>query len=51
MDRLQHIHRFQANIKKAAPNKSGQLLSNLTHYSPTDPDARIAFKTAPAARG
>ncbi|SFF30802.1 IS1182 family transposase [Spirosoma endophyticum] len=45
VDRLQHIHRFQANIKKATPNKSGQLLSNLTHYSPTDPDARIAFKT------
>ena len=44
IDRLQHIHRFQATIKKAAPNKPGQLLSNLTHYSPTDPDARIAFK-------
>jgi len=44
-DRLQHIHRFHKNIKKAAPNKAGQLLSNLTHYSPTDPDARIAFKT------
>jgi transposase len=44
-DRLQHIHRFHKNIRKAAPNKTGQLLSNLTHYSPTDPDARIAFKT------
>jgi len=44
-DRLQHIHRFHKNIRKAAPNKAGQLLSNLTHYSPTDPDARIAFKT------
>ncbi|WP_240625790.1 hypothetical protein [Spirosoma pollinicola] len=44
-DRLQHIHRFHKNIKKAAPNKTGQLFSNLTHYSPTDPDARIAFKT------
>ena len=44
-DRLQHIHRFHKNIKKAAPNKSGQLVSNLTHYSPTDPDARVAFKT------
>ncbi|GAB2579705.1 transposase [Spirosoma areae] len=44
-DRLQHIHRFHRNIKKAAPNKAGQLLSNLTHCSPTDPDARIAFKT------
>ena len=45
VDRLQHIHRFHGNIQKAAPNKAGQLLSNLTHYSPTDPDARIAFKT------
>ncbi len=44
-DRLQHMHRFHKNIQKAAPNKAGQLLSNLTHYSPTDPDARIAFKT------
>ncbi|WP_240625705.1 transposase [Spirosoma pollinicola] len=44
-DRLQHIHRFHKNIKKAAPNKTGRLFSNLTHYSPTDPDARIAFKT------
>ena len=49
-ERIQHIHRFHDTIRKAAPNKAGQLLSNLTHYSPTDPDARIAFKTAPAAR-
>ncbi|GAB4026858.1 IS1182 family transposase [Spirosoma gilvum] len=48
VDRLQHIHRVHGNILKAAPNKSGQLLSNLTHYSPTDPDARIAFKTGKA---
>jgi transposase len=45
VDRLQHIHRLHKNIQKAAPNKAGQLLSNLTHYSPTDSDARIAFKT------
>lgn len=44
-DRLQHIHRVHTNIQKLAPTKPGQLLSNLTHYSPTDPDARIAFKT------
>lgn len=50
MDRLQHIHRFHNNIRKEAPNKVGQLVSNLTHYSLTDPDARIAFKTATAAR-
>lgn len=49
-ERIKHIHRFHATIRKAAPNKAGQLLSNLTHYSPTDPDARIAVKTAPAAR-
>ena len=44
-ERVKHIHRFHCNIRKAAPNKAGQLFSNLTHYSPTDPDARIAFKT------
>ena len=44
-ERIKHIHRFHATIRKAAPNKAGQLLSNLTHYSPTDPDARIAVKT------
>ncbi|UHG95001.1 transposase [Spirosoma oryzicola] len=44
-ERLKHIHRFHNKIHKAAPNKSGQLLSNLTHYSPTDPDARIGFKS------
>jgi hypothetical protein len=44
-ERIKHIHRFHGNIRKAAPNKAGQLLSNLTHYSPTDPDAHIAFKT------
>jgi transposase len=44
VDRLQHVHRLHGNILKAAPNKSGQLVSNLTHYSPTDPDARIAYK-------
>lgn len=44
-ERLQHVQRLHTNIQKAAPTKPGQLLSNLTHYSPTDPDARIAFKT------
>lgn len=44
-DRLQHIQRFHAAIRKAGPNKPGQLVSNLTHYSPADPDARVAFKT------
>lgn len=43
--RLKHIHRLHAVIQEAQPKKIGQLLSNLTHYSPTDPDARIAVKT------
>ena len=44
-DHLQHIHRFQAAIRKATPTKNGRLVSNLTHYSPADPEARICFKT------
>jgi hypothetical protein len=44
-DRLLHLQRFQAAIRKAGPTKPGQLVSNLTHYSPADPEARIAFKT------
>jgi transposase len=43
--RLKHIQRFHAAIQKAAPNKAGRLVSNLTHYSPADPEARIAFKS------
>ena len=42
--RLQHIYRFHTAIQKATSQKAGQLLSNLTHYSPTDPDARIGVK-------
>lgn len=44
-DRLHHIQRFHAAIRKAGPKKAGQLVSNLTHYSPSDPEARIAFKS------
>jgi hypothetical protein len=44
-DRLLHLQRFQAAIRKTGPTKPGQLVSNLTHYSPADPEARIAFKT------
>jgi transposase len=44
-DRLLQLQRFQAAIRKAGPNKPGQLVSNLTHYSPSDPDARVAFKS------
>ena len=43
--RLAHLQRFQAAIRQAGPTKPGQLVSNLTHYSPSDPDARVAFKT------
>ncbi|WP_238388191.1 IS1182 family transposase [Hymenobacter sediminis] len=43
--RLRHIERYHAAIRKAAPKKAGQLVSNLTHYSPSDPEARIAFKS------
>jgi transposase len=43
--RLSHLQRFQAAIRKTGPNKPGQLVSNLTHYSPSDPDARVAFKS------
>jgi hypothetical protein len=32
-------------ILTAAPNKPEQLVSNLTHYSPADPEVRITFKT------
>jgi hypothetical protein len=37
--RLKHIHRYHSLIQQTAPKKAGQLLSNLTHYSPTDADA------------
>jgi hypothetical protein len=43
--RLKHIHRYHSLIQQTAPKKAGQLLSNLTHYSPTDADARISIKT------
>ena len=43
--RLKHIHRYHSLIQQTAPKKAGKLLSNLTHYSPTDADARISIKT------
>jgi hypothetical protein len=36
---------LQATSWQAAPTKPGQLYSNFTHYSPADPEARIAYKT------
>jgi len=44
-NRLAQQQRVQAAIRKAGPTKPGQLVSNLTHYSPADPQARIAYKT------
>jgi transposase len=44
-NRLAQQQRVQAAIRKTGPTKPGQLVSNLTHYSPSDPEARIAFKT------
>ena len=43
-DGLHHIQRFHAAIQKSSPNKI-KLVSNLTHYSPSDLDARVAFKS------
>lgn len=42
--RLQQVQRVHTVIRQAAPRKKGLLLSNLTHYSPADPEARIAYK-------
>jgi hypothetical protein len=33
-----------------ASNQKAQLLSNKTHYSPTDPDARISVKPGKACK-
>jgi transposase len=43
--RLQQLRRLQTTILQAAPTKPGRLFSNFTHYSPADPEARIAYKT------
>jgi len=42
--RLQQLRRLQTTLLQAAPTKAGQLFSNFTHYSPADPEARIAYK-------
>jgi transposase len=42
--RLQQLRRLQATILQAAPTKPGLRFSNFTHYSPADPEARIAYK-------
>ncbi|WP_400190377.1 transposase [Hymenobacter sp. B81] len=48
--RLRHIQRFHEVIDQARHQKTGQLVSNLTHYSPADPEARITYKTGKPRR-
>lgn len=40
---LQQLQRMHARLRQA-PRQTGQLFSNHTHYSPADPEARIAYK-------
>ncbi|WP_245859590.1 hypothetical protein [Spirosoma aerolatum] len=52
---LRRLKKHQQNLKNApttlgASNVKAQLLSNKTHYSPTDPDALISIKPTTAAR-
>jgi hypothetical protein len=35
-DSLRHLQRFQNALYKAGTNKSAQLVSNITHYNPSD---------------
>ncbi|GAB4020698.1 IS1182 family transposase [Spirosoma migulaei] len=52
---LRRLAKHQQNLKSApttlgAGNEKAQLLSNKTHYSPTDPDARISIKPGKARK-
>ena len=52
---LRRLKKHQQNLKSApttlgASNEKAQLLSNKTHYSPTDPDARISIKPGKARK-
>ena len=52
---LRRLKKHQQNLKSApttlgAGNEKAQLLSNKTHYSPTDPDARISIKPGKARK-
>ncbi len=52
---LRRLAKHQQNLKNApttskAGNEKAQLLSNKTHYSPTDPDARISVKPGKARK-
>ncbi|GAB3044679.1 IS1182 family transposase [Spirosoma litoris] len=52
---LRRLKKHQQNLKSApttlgAGNEKAKLLSNKTHYSPTDPDARISIKPGKARK-
>ncbi|WP_266367486.1 transposase [Tellurirhabdus rosea] len=52
---LKRLAKHQQNLKRTptalgASNDKAQLLSNKTHYSPTDPDARISVKPGKARK-
>jgi len=52
---LRRLAKRQQNLQSApttlgASNEKAQLLSNKTHYSPTDPDARISIKPGKARK-
>jgi transposase len=52
---LRRLSKHQQNLKSVpntpgASNEKAQLLSNKTHYSPTDPDARISVKPGKARK-
>jgi transposase len=52
---LRQLKKHQQNLKNAPPtsgasHEKAQLLSNKTHYSPTDPDARISVKPGKARK-
>ncbi|WP_229311568.1 hypothetical protein [Larkinella rosea] len=53
--RLRRLKKYQQNLKRAptilgAGNEKAKLLSNKTHYSPTDPEARISIKPGKARK-
>lgn len=52
---LRKLEKHQDNLKQSpgslgAKNKKARLVSNKTHYSPTDPDARISVKPGKARK-
>ena len=50
---LRHLHdkwRAEQNLRPGGSNKGAKYTSNKTHYSPVDPEARIAVKPGKARR-